>query len=238
MKTKSKRRQLFKKKSLIRKHKGGNPELPNNEHDLLEFIKLLIKNNLQDRLEINPKSIQEYTIGNHNFDIINSFVDRISHIDDLCHHELHPVFSKGCERVIELVRFINNRILWEQTEDLSLIEYKSLLIAQFIIINQVFGDGNHRAALFVLNNYSNYSYETKNNIMSITRRIHDWNGDIKDRNFWIQVHNTSNIMGDKDSVKKQYELYLPDLTKLHEMIRLIHPRNVYNYRGFYYNNNN
>jgi hypothetical protein len=203
MKTKSKRRQLFKKKSLIRKHKGGNPELPNNEAEMLDFIKLLIRNNLQNRFEINPKPIRENTISNHNMDSLNRFVNTISEINDLCNPVLEPVFSKGCERVLELIRFINDQSLWNTNK------YKSLLIAQFIIINQVFGDGNHRAAIYVLDNYSTYSTHIKHNIMLITERIHKWDGDLKGKNYWRQ------------QPKKEYELYLPNFKKLEEMCKYI-----------------
>ena len=85
-------------------------------------------------------------------------------------------------------------------------DYKSLLVAQFIIINQVFGDGNHRAALFVLNHYSKYSPEIITRIMSVTDRIHKWDGDLKHTKIWIDQHRST------------FEYYLPDLKKINNLV--------------------
>ena len=196
----------YKKKylSLRKKHLGGMPELPNSHDEILNFIKSLVKNNIQNRYEVSPAIIREYTIGPHNIDRLNDFVDSINTFNSFCDDILQPVFSKGCNRLLEFIKFINNGSVWK-----NMNKYKVLLIAQFIILNQVFSDGNHRAAIYVLDNYSIYSPENKRNIMSLTERIHKWDGDLKKKQFWIQQKYS------------EFEYYLPDLFKIDEMIKYI-----------------
>jgi hypothetical protein len=196
----------YKKKylSLRRKMLGGMPELPNSEHEILNFIKLLVKNNIQNRYEQNPSIIREYTIGPHNIDRLNQFVDSIHTFEDFCNPILESIFSKGCVRLLEFIKFMNNGSLWK-----NMNKYKVLLIAQFIIINQIFGDGNHRAAIYVLDHYSTYSPEYKSKIMVLTERIHKWDGDLKKKQFWIQQK------------LSEFEYYLPDFTKVEQMITYI-----------------
>jgi hypothetical protein len=204
MKYLSKIRKLKKKKSLKIKHRGGMPELPRTNHEILQLIKLLVKNNIQNRYEQNPEVMRENTIGPHNIDNLNQFVDSIINIHHFCDAILAPVFSKGCARLNEFVKFIENGSFWKNME-----KYKALLIAQYIIINQIFGDGNHRAAIYILDHYSTYSTENKQNIMSITGRIHDWDGNLKKKKFWISQKNS------------EFELWLPDFTKVEEMCKYI-----------------
>ena len=196
----------YKKKylSLRRKQLGGMPELPNSHHELLNFIKLLVKNNIQNRYEQNPSIIREYTIGPHNIDRLNQFVDSIHTFEDFCNPILESIFSKGCVRLQEFIKFIQNESIWE-----NMNKYKVLLIAQFIILNQIFGDGNHRAAIYVLDNYSMYSPEYKSKIMEVTERIHKWNGDLKNKKFWIHQKHT------------EFEFQLPNFKKIKNMIKYI-----------------
>lgn len=196
----------YKKKylSLRRKQLGGMPELPNSYDELLNFIKLLVKNNIQNRYEQNPSIIREYTIGPHNIDRLNQFVDSIHTFQDFCNPILQPIFSKGCVRLQEFIKFIQNESIWE-----NMNKHRVLLIAQFIILNQIFGDGNHRAAIYVLDNYSLYSPEYKSKIMEVTERIHKWDGDLKNQKFWIHQKHT------------EFEFQLPDLKKIKNMIKYI-----------------
>ncbi len=204
MKHLSKIRKLKRKNSLRRKHRGGKPELPRTDVELLQFIKLLVKNNIQNRYEPNLEVMRENTIGPRNIDNLNQFVDSIMNIHNFCDPILAPIFSKGCARLNEFVKFIQNNSFWKNME-----KYKTLLIAQYIIINQIFGDGNHRAAIYVLDHYSTYSPENKQNIMLVTGRIHEWDGNLKMKKFWIQQKHA------------EFELWLPDFTKVEEMCKYI-----------------
>ena len=203
MKHISKIRKSKKNKSLRRKHRGGKPELPRTDDELLQFIKLLVKNNIQNRYEPNLEVMRENTIGPRNIDNLNRFIDSIRTFDDFCNPILTPVFSKGCTRLNEFIKFIQNRSFWKNME-----KYETLLIAQYIIINQIFGDGNHRAAIYVLDHYSTYSTQHKQNIMLVTGRIHEWNGDLKMKKFWIEQKHP------------EFELWLPDFTKVEEMCNI------------------
>lgn len=196
----------YKKKyvSLRRKQVGGMPELPNAGDELLNFIKLLVKNNIQNRFEREPLIIRENTIGPHNIDRLNQFVDSIDTFEDFCNPILESVFSKGCVRLQEFIKFIQDGSIWK-----NMNKHKVLLIAQFIILNQIFGDGNHRAGLYVLDNYSIYSPEYKSKIMLVTERIHKWDGDLKNKRFWIQQKHT------------EFEFQLPNFKKIENMIKYI-----------------
>ena len=178
MKKHSKKRISKIVRSLNKRVIGGGSLLPKSNKDNFDFIKVLVKNNIENRFEEHPAKMNDYTIGRHNIDILNRHVDLTNNIEDFQNEILQPIFSKGFERLFELYQFLNNTVIWKNMED-----YKSLLVSQFIIINQVFGDGNHRAALFVLNHYSKYSPETIDIIMSVTDRIHKWNGDLKKKQF-------------------------------------------------------
>jgi hypothetical protein len=176
--------------------------------------------------------IKQDTIGPHNYNKLNEFVKSIKTSRDFCNPILEPVFSKGCDRLIEFIKFIENPFIWQNIDD----NIKILLIAQFIIINQIFGDGNHRTAQHVLDSYSTYSTENKRNIMLVTKRIHEWNGDLKTKNFWIQQKYVSQksktahrdvfarmlgFDGEESLGKTEFELWLPDFTKVEDMCKYI-----------------
>lgn len=196
----------YKKKylSLRRKQLGGMSELPNSLNELLNFIKLLVKNNIQNRFEREPLIIRENTIGPHNIDRLNQFVDSLDTFEGFCDDILQPIFSKGCARLHEFIKFIQDGSIWK-----NMNKYKVLLIAQFIILNQIFGDGNHRAALYVLNNYSMFSPEYISKIMLVTERIHKWDGDLKNKKFWIHQKHT------------EFEFQSPNFKKIENMIKYI-----------------
>ena len=85
------------------------------------------------------------------------------------------VFTKGYDRLFRLQQYMMRDEIYNSKNNNA----KALIVAQFIIINQVFGDGNHRTALYVLNKYSSYSQAEKEIIMKITEDIHRYDGDLK-----------------------------------------------------------
>jgi hypothetical protein len=111
---------------------------------------------------------------------------------------LKPVLSKGPQRIINLQDFINQLNIMELSDDI-----RAILISQYIILNQVFGDGNHRAGLFVLKNHSSFGEERIQKIMKLTERMHKYDGDLMSRGFWYQMD----------------DIYVPDFSKIDEMLR-------------------
>jgi len=81
-------------------------------------------------------------------------------------------------------------------------DIRAILISQYIILNQIFGDGNHRAGLFVLRNYSSFKEERIQQIMKLTERMHKYNGDLRDRGFWSITN----------------DVYVPIFSKINEML--------------------
>lgn len=144
---------------------------------MLDFIKELVKINANYRYEKNPLVIREYTIYDKNFDLILSFVDNIKTFRDFDNKILKPIFSKGFNRLYALLDFI---------KDLENNKLKTFLMAQFIVLNQVFGDANHRCAMHVLK----YQFTNKEMtlIMNFTERIHVYNGDLKRSGFWTESY--------------------------------------------------
>lgn len=140
---------------------------------MLDFIKELIKINAKYRYEKTPTTIREYTIHDGNIKLILSFIDDIKSVNDFDNKILKPIFSKGINRLYSLLDFI---------KDYENSKLKTFLIAQFIVLNQVFGDANHRCAIHILK--KQFTDEEIKIIMNFTERIHVYNGDLKKSGFW------------------------------------------------------
>jgi len=140
---------------------------------MLDFIKELIKINANYRYEKTPTAIREYTIYNGNISLILSFIDNIKSFNDFDNKILKPIFSKGTNRLYALLDFI---------KDYENSKLKTFLMAQFIVLNQVFGDANHRCAMFVLK--EQFSNEEIEIIMNFTEKIHVYDGDLKKNGLW------------------------------------------------------
>jgi hypothetical protein len=144
---------------------GGTFSIPKNDGmEMLTFVKNITLQNVKIRFS-NKQEYQEL------LDLTNS----VTKIDDFKKHNFEIIFTKGYDRLFRLV----NYILEDDTFIRKSNNCKALIVAQFIIINQVFGDGNHRTAIYVLENYSSYSPDEIKTIMSITERIHYYSGDLK-----------------------------------------------------------
>jgi hypothetical protein len=164
----------------------------------MDLVKELIKVNANLRYEKSPNNIREYTIYESNIFEILSFVDNISKKEHLLNKVLLPIFSKGIKRLFGLIELIENKDFWRDKNN----KLKTLIIAQFIVLNQVFGDANHRCAIYFLQNYSDYNKEEIQNIMDFTERIHKYDGDLKKCNFWIEKNhlfypNTEKLISNK-----------------------------------------
>jgi hypothetical protein len=146
----------------------------------INFIKNLIFENLNYRYELNPVSIRDYSIYDENISNIKNFASQIDKISQFEDPALKPVFSKGINRLLELINLITNNDLWYLQTD----NFKLFIIAQFIVLNQVFGDGNHRTAIHVLKAYSTYTNEEIDYIMKFTERIHDYRADLHYVKLW------------------------------------------------------
>lgn len=144
---------------------------------MLDFIKELVKINANYRYEESPTAIREYTIYDGNISLILSFIDNIKSFNDLDNKILKPIFSKGTNRLYALLDFI---------KDFENSKLKTFLMAQFIVLNQVFGDANHRCAIYILK--EQFINEEIEKIMIFTERIHKYNGDLRRCDFWIS-HN-------------------------------------------------
>jgi hypothetical protein len=148
---------------------------------LLDFIKEIVHYNTKIRYLDTPKSIYEYTIYSKNFDPIVNCIHKISDINKFSNPILKPIFSKGIDRLFGLIELIKDKSF----SNLHNENYKMFVIAQYIILNQIFGDGNHRTSIYVLENYSTYSNEEIELIMNFTERIHSWKGDLHNAKLWI-----------------------------------------------------
>jgi len=154
---------------------------------------------IYNRFVERPEDIREYTIHPGNKDKILTYMSVKSvNKETVKDPILKPVLSKGPQRIINLQDFINELNRMELSDDI-----RAILISQYIILNQVFGDGNHRAGLFVLRNYSSFGEERIQKIMKLTERMHKYDGDLRSRGFWNIKHN----------------IYVPDFSKIDEMLR-------------------
>ncbi len=137
--------------------------IPNkNNIDMLIFIKDIIKKNIYIRF---PKN---------NCLELNDLIDSITKIGEI-KGLLNNVFNKGYNMLYNLIDYItSNKFFITQTPNCQ-----ALIVAQFIVINQIFGDGNHRTVLYILKNYSKYTDEDIVYILKITDKIHLWNGTLK-----------------------------------------------------------
>lgn len=163
------------------------------------LVKDLLIDNVHNRFE-RPEDIREYTIHPGNKDKILTYMRaKTVNKETVADPILKPVLSKGSKRIINLQEFItklNNKM--ELSDDI-----RAILISQYIILNQVFGDGNHRAGLFVLRNYSSFGEERIQKIMKLTERIHKYDGDLRTSGFWYRMD----------------DIYVPDFSKIDEMLR-------------------
>jgi hypothetical protein len=148
---------------------------------LLDFIKEIVHYNTKIRYLDTPDSIYEYTIYSKNFDSIVNCIYKISDINQFSNPILKPVFSKGISRLFGLFQLIKDISFYNSHTE----NYKMFMIAQYIILNQIFGDGNHRTSKYVLKNYSTYSNEEIQFIMNFTERIHSWKGDLHNAKLWV-----------------------------------------------------
>jgi hypothetical protein len=142
------------------------------------LIKDLLIDNVHNRFVERPEYMREYTIHPGNKDIILEYI-RNNEInkETVANPILKPVLSKGSHRIIQLEEFI---------EKLNRMDNRrAILISQYIILNQVFGDGNHRAGLFVLRKHSSFNEECIEKIMELTEEIHKYEGRLKDKGFWL-----------------------------------------------------
>lgn len=147
----------------------------------LDFIKNVVHYNIKTRYIDMPKLIYEYTVYSENYDSIYEHITKIKDFHQFCNSILKPVFSKGINRLFKLIDLMNDSSLWKNRT----INYKMFIVAQYIILNQVFGDGNHRTSIYVLNIFSTYSNEEIELIMNFTERIHHWKGDLHNEKLWI-----------------------------------------------------
>ncbi len=191
MKTKFKRKKN-KKRRTVKKYVGGL-------FDDASLVKKLLIENVHNRFVENPEYVREYTIYPGNMDKILTYMRaKTVNKETVADPILKPVLSKGPQRIINLQDFINKLNGMELSDDI-----RAILISQFIILNQVFGDGNHRAGLFVLRNHSSFGEERIQKIMKLTERMHKYDGDLRSRGFWYRID----------------DIYVPDFSKMDEMLR-------------------
>ena len=155
----------YKKKYLeLKKLLGGSEIIPkNNGETMLIFIKEIVKKNASVRYSEKP--YYESLIKN---------ISEVLSLENFRTNIFNEIFSKGTHILYNLINYIttNDEFLSKPNN------CKALIVAQYIIINQVFGDGNHRTASFVLDNYSDYTPSEIKTILDITERIHIWDGDL------------------------------------------------------------
>ena len=188
---KNKKRRTSKRRT-VKKYVGGL-------FDNASLVKKLLIENVHNRFVENPEDIREYTIHPGNKNKILTYMHAKSvNRETVADPILKPVLSKGPERIINLQDFINKLNGMELSDDI-----RAILISQFIILNQVFGDGNHRAGLFVLRNHSSFGEERIQKIMKLTERMHAYGGDLRSRGFW----------------RRENDIYVPDFSKMDEMLR-------------------
>lgn len=169
--------------------------------DASSLVKKLLIENVHNRFVESPRpeDIREYTIHPGNMDKILTYMRAKSVNKETVEDPiLKPVLSKGSQRIINLQDFINELNRMELSDDI-----RAILISQYIILNQVFGDGNHRAGLFVLKNHSSFGEERIQKIMKLTERMHKYDGDLRSRGFWNRKH----------------DIYVPDFSKMDEMLQ-------------------
>lgn len=164
----------YKEKYLnLKKMSGGAPkQTPKNEAEFLDFAKDIALFNA--RLRFIGKSWYA--------DLVKTIcsLGDITQFKELIFENSNykELISKGYQPLYNLAEFI----LFDEIKSRN-PNSKALLIAQFIVINQIFGDGNHRTAQYVLDNYSDYTYSEKEIIKRITEQIHEYTGDYK--NLWV-----------------------------------------------------
>lgn len=149
---------------------GGTNMIPNNDETMLNFIKKIIEENV----------IIRFT-GKDLFDSLITNIQSVDNIHDFKKDIYKIILTKGYDRLFRLIDYITTDTDFNSKSN----NCKALIVAQYIIINQVFGDGNHRTALYVLEEYSGYTNDEKRAIMDITEQIHKWNGRLTDSNLWI-----------------------------------------------------
>lgn len=146
---------------------------------MLDFIKELILYNSSIRKEDCPANIYDYTITNERYSYIKDIVDKASSKKNF--EIIQPiVFSKGINRLYGLIDFIN----WINATH-YFNNLKAFLIAQFIVLNQIFSDGNHRSAIYFLEQYGKFNKVKITEIMTFTERIHKWDGDLNKAGLWV-----------------------------------------------------
>ena len=170
------------KKKYLKLQKGGvEKPLPKSKEDILSFIKELTMYNIDIRLEEyekHPGPLFEYTIDNirylHIAEILSKLLDKndFLKIDKI-------VFSKGINRIYKLID-----LLYILSTETYSEKFKVFIVAQFIILNQVFSDGNHRSAMYVLNKYGNFNEGEIKLIMEFTERIHKGDEDLQRVGIW------------------------------------------------------
>lgn len=159
-------------------HGGVNTIPIRNDETMLIFIKKIVEENAKIRFSSKPD--------------FKTMIANIMSVDDIrkfTEHRFNIILTKGFERLFRLIDYIST----DKEFDSKSNNCKSLIVAQFIIINQVFGDGNHRTALYVLHNYSTYSEDEIKIIMGVSERIHRWDGDLKHLWYGIDAEKIPNF---------------------------------------------
>lgn len=148
---------------------------------LIDFLKEITNVNVKIRYESQPLKIYPHTIGKFNIEKINKKIELITKIDDFNSDDLSSVFTKGIKKLFDYAKFIEKTVGLELTHNQVF-----LLIAQYLVLNQVFGDGNHRTTISVLKKYTTYLDKEIGSIMKITERIHVWRGDLHESGLWTR----------------------------------------------------
>jgi len=153
----------YKKKYLeLKKLFGGSEIIPkNNDETMLIFIKKIVEKNASVRYSEKPF-----------YECLVRDIRGVLSLDDFTNIRFNEIFSKGTDRLYRMIDYLATDVEFNSKPN----NCKALIVAQYIIINQVFGDGNHRTAMFVLEKYSNYTPEEIETIMYMTERIHKWDG--------------------------------------------------------------
>jgi hypothetical protein len=140
--------------------------------DTFSIFKALIKENIKlrykDFLKNPPVTITYYHITNTIHDNLISLLNSATTLEDITKNLLFEcVFSKGIHRA-ELFFDILNGILYFSRSRINFISLGNmhLVISTIIICSQIFGDANHRTAMFYLNTFCEYDIEKSLNIVS------------------------------------------------------------------------
>lgn len=165
-----------------------------DEKTVIEIIKDLIFYNINNRYEkITPdklKDVKTYTIYYKNISNLKDWTENIKNIKSLNNKkvidELTPIFSKGIHKLHKMIEFMTNKELFTKLfeQDSAIKNARDFIIAQFIVINQVFGDANHRTAIYYLTEYSNLKNQISA-ILNFTEEIHKYDGKLKNLGLWI-----------------------------------------------------